>query len=54
MRGDTRQLMVGLVQDEAEFCVEALRLQIDGDARWAKCQNFRQLSYIFACLALMI
>ena len=33
MRGDTRQVMVGLVQDEAEFCVEALKLQIEGEAR---------------------
>ena len=32
MKGDTRQVVVGLVQDEAEFCVEALRLQIEGAA----------------------
>ena len=32
LRGDAKHLLVGLVQDEAEFCVSALRYQIDGDA----------------------
>ena len=50
MRGDARQVMVGLVQDEAEFCVEALKLQIEGPARWGKRQS--ETTFIFACFCL--
>ena len=33
LRGDTRHLLVGLVKDEAEFCVDALKLQMEGEAK---------------------
>ena len=40
---------MGLVKDEAEFCVDALKLQMEGEAKWEKCQDVIQLSsHIFS------